>query len=102
MDDCENKIVDELQWKNTITVIEEVEGHGLFFLASQDFEIRKLGLDILRITESFDQALYEQTKKTKDTHSRSHSKFAADIGTRVIFILQTTDFSNLLAHKSNI
>lgn len=99
MDDCENKIVDELQWKNTITVIEEVEGHGLFFLASQDFEIRKLGLDILRITESFDQALYEQTKKTKDTHSRSHSKFAADIGTRVIFILQTTDFFKLISSQ---
>lgn len=97
--ESENKIVDELQWKNIITVIEEVEGHGLFFLASQDFEIRKLGLDILRITENFDQALYEQTKRTKDTHTRSNSKFAADIGTRVIFILQTTDFFKLISSQ---
>ncbi|CCH42316.1 hypothetical protein BN7_1860 [Wickerhamomyces ciferrii] len=104
-ENSDNKIVDELQWKNTITVIEEVEGHGLFFLSSQDFEIRKLGLNILRITENFDQALYDQTQTrakqpTKGNHNRSNSKFAADIGTRVIFILQTTDFFKLIgSHK---
>ncbi|KAH3676066.1 hypothetical protein WICMUC_002363 [Wickerhamomyces mucosus] len=93
---------DELEIKNTITIIEEVEGHGLFFLAAQDFEIRRLGLDILRITEKFDEALYESTSQSKSKtpkHSRSNSKFAADIGTRVIFILQSLDFVKLIGSQ---
>jgi hypothetical protein len=91
-------IIDEMQIKNTITVIEEVEGHGLFFLSSHDFEIRRMAISILKITESFDEALYEQTTKSKlkVKHSRSNSKFAADIGTRVIFILQSIDFFKLI------
>lgn len=99
--EVEEEKVDEIELKNTITVIEEVEGHGLFFLASQDFEIRKLGLSILRIVESFDEALYEKTTRSKQklTHTRSTSKFAADIGTRVYFILQSVDFFKLIGSQ---
>jgi hypothetical protein len=99
--EIEEDPVDELELKNTITVIEEVEGHGLFFLASQDFEIRKLGLTILRIVESFDEALYEKTEKSKpkNSHNRSNSKFAADVGTRVYFILQSVDFLKMIGSQ---
>ncbi|KAH3683511.1 hypothetical protein WICPIJ_005507 [Wickerhamomyces pijperi] len=101
-EETEEKI-DELEIKNTTTVIEEVEGHGLFFLCSQDFEIRRLGLEILRITEKFDDALYAKTSKNVATqkHARSNSRFAADVGTRVIFILQSLDFSRLISSQKN-
>ena len=93
--------VNELELKNTITVIEEVEGHGLFFLSSHDFEIRRLALSILKIVESFDQALYDKTQvsKPKKNHMRSNSKFAADVGTRVIFILQSVDFFKIISSQ---
>lgn len=103
--ESEEEVIDEIQLKNTITVIEEIEGHGLFFLSSHDFEIRRMAITILKITESFDEVLYEQTMKSKQKtkHSRSNSKYAADIGTRVIFILQSIDFFKLInSQKSTL
>ncbi|KAK6455792.1 transcriptional activator leucine zipper [Scheffersomyces xylosifermentans] len=99
---------DELEWKTIITVIEEVEGNGLFFLCSQDSKTRHYGITILKLVEHFDQAIYsitdvsekddeiitggEQSKK----HSRNSSKFAADVGTRLIHILEDIDFLELI------
>lgn len=98
---------DELEWKNIITVIEEIEGNGLFFLCSQDSKTRHYGISILKLVEQFDQAIYNITDNsgskltptssvTTKSHSRSSSKFAADIGTRLIHILEETDFLELI------
>lgn len=101
---------DELEWKTIITVIEEIEGNGLFFLCSQDSKTRHYGLSILKLVEQFDQAIYNITDSSGSkltptssnnlaavkTHSRSSSKFAADIGTRLIHILEETDFLELI------
>lgn len=100
---------DELEWKVMITVIEEVEGNGLFFLCSLDSEVRHYGILILKLVELFDQAIYTITDRSIDspadinvkseetkTHSRSSSKFAADIGARLIHILEDVDFFDLI------
>lgn len=112
---------DELEWKNIITVIEEVEGNGLFFLCSQDSQTRQLGIYILKLVEQFDQAIYNITDTPKSstatlpaspekesqsperakTHSRSSSKFAADVGTRLIHILEDIDFLELIKPFKN-
>lgn len=89
-----------LEWKNTVTVIEEVEGNGLFFLCSQDPATRKLGIQILRIISKFDEAMMEKTIKGTQGHSRSSSHFAADRGTRLVDLLNECDYQTLLDHKS--
>lgn len=105
---------DELEWKNIITVIEEVEGNGLFFLCSQDSKTRHFGIYILKLVEQFDQEIFNITDtnsapaKSKllspngsKSHSRSSSKFAADIGTRLIHLLEDTDFLELIKPFKN-
>lgn len=95
---------EELEWKTIITVIEEVEGNGLFFLCSQDSKVRHYGVSILKLVEQFDQAIFNMTNggnmKCKDastkSHSRSSSKFAADIGTRLIHVFEDLDFLELI------
>ncbi|CCE79376.1 Piso0_001435 [Millerozyma farinosa CBS 7064] len=96
---------DELEWKTVITIVEEVEGNGLFFLCSQDSQTRSLGLSILKMVEQFDQTIYNITDRNRDynekldtnkSHSRNSSKFAADIGTRLIHVLEDTDFLELI------
>lgn len=105
---------EDLEWKEIITVIEEIEGNGLFFLCSQDFTTRFHGLSILKLVEKFDQVIYEITdtnninnnipnnnnnaneEKQMKQHSRSSSKFAADVGTRLANVLQDIDFFELL------
>lgn len=98
---------DDLEWKEIITVIEEIEGNGLFFLCSQDFTTRFQGLSILKLVEKFDQVIYEITDSNESAnnlkddrqlkqHSRSSSKFAADVGTRLANVLQDVDFFELL------
>lgn len=79
----------KLEWKNIVTVIEEVEGNGLFFICSHDFSVRKLGIRILKIVSKFDEAMVEKTEKMSDkSHSRSSSlHFAADRGNRLIDLL---------------
>lgn len=94
--------VESLEWKNTITVIEEVEGNGLFFLCSQDASIRHLGIQILRIISKFDEAMVEKTVKFSRGHSRSSSYFAADRGTRLVDLLNDTDFYFLLENKKTL
>ncbi|KAH3901318.1 Tao3p SCDLUD_002809 [Saccharomycodes ludwigii] len=94
----QDKIVtQELEYKNTCTVIEEVEGNGLFFLCSHDAGIRRLALKILRSVAKFDSAMCEKTTKMEKSHSRtSSSKFFAESGSRLIDILNTCDFSKLV------
>ncbi|EMG46163.1 hypothetical protein G210_3608, partial [Candida maltosa Xu316] len=90
---------EELEWKTIATVIEDIEGNGLFFLCSQDPKIRFYGIQILRLVEQFDQAIYNITDYSTPTskqHSRSSSKFAADVGTRLIHILEDFDFVELI------
>lgn len=88
-----------LELKNTATVIEEVEGNGLFFLCSQDPAIRKLGVQVLRITSRFDEVTIGKTTKMSGGHSRSSSRFAADSGTRLVDLLNESDFNSLIDSK---
>ncbi|PIS57157.1 hypothetical protein CJI97_000183 [Candidozyma auris] len=100
------KPYEELEWKNIVTVVEEVEGNGLFFLCSQDSRVRSLALSILRIVEQFDQSLYHFTDRKKEPspssggtmkgHSRNSSKYVADEGTRLIHVLEEVDLMSLL------
>lgn len=101
---------EELEWKKIVTVIEEVEGNGLFFLCSHDSSTRLLAISILRIVEQFDQTLFDLTDSKKDasnkrngatgntnkTHSRSSSKYVADEGTRLIHVLESADLMEML------
>lgn len=81
--------LDELEWKQIINVIEEVEGNGLFFLCLTEPKVRHHGLAILRIVSRFDRAMSQASDPPPaPRHTRSPSKFAADIGTRLIDILE--------------
>ncbi|EGV63049.1 transcriptional activator leucine zipper [Yamadazyma tenuis ATCC 10573] len=107
------KASDELEWKTIITVIEEIEGNGLFFLCSQDHKVRYYGISILKLVDQFDQEIYNATDNTNNPteangstgsagnghtqdHSRTSSKFAADFGTRLIHVFEKTDFLDLI------
>lgn len=100
------KPYEELEWKTIITVIEEVEGNGLFFLCSNDSRIRLFAISILKIVEQFDQSIYNSTEKElspADTnsgsgkgHSRSSSKYVADEGTRLIQVMENQDILELI------
>lgn len=100
------KPYEELEWKNVITVIEAVEGNGLFFLCSGDSRVRQCAVAILRIVEQFDQCIYDSTDtKTKleppnvsvgKGHSRTSSKYVADEGTRLIQVIDNIDLLDLL------
>ncbi|CCH61428.1 hypothetical protein TBLA_0E03740 [Henningerozyma blattae CBS 6284] len=95
-DMTEHKEQDSLEWKSTITVIEDVEGNGLFFLCSQDATVRRLAIEILRITRKFDFAMFEKTIRVTDTHARMPSYLTTDRGTRLIDVLNDSDYSSLL------
>ncbi|KAL3241154.1 Tao3p [Nakaseomyces bracarensis] len=91
-----------LEWKNTITVIEEVEGNGLFFLCSYEAHVRALGVRILKIISKFDEAMIAKTVKlSSNNHVRTVSNhFAADSGTRLIDILNNCNVSAILNPNS--
>lgn len=106
------KPYEELEWKTIITVIEEVEGNGLFFLCSSDSRIRLFAISILKIVEQFDQSIYNNTEKdiTPSTttnsgsgkgHSRSSSKYVADEGTRLIHVLENQNILELIKPLKN-
>lgn len=108
------KPYEELEWKNVITVIEAVEGNGLFFLCSGDSRVRQCAVAILKIVEQFDQSIYDSTDmKSPDSnesknvlssptvnaakgHSRTSSKYAAEEGTRLIQVIDNIDLLDLL------
>ncbi|CDK29043.1 unnamed protein product [Kuraishia capsulata CBS 1993] len=100
------KVVDEIEMKNIITIIDEVEGNGLFFFFSHDFHVRHLGSQILRLVVQFDEVIYDMTTNSnaadsvhsgKRSHARMPSKFVAELGTRLIQVLETTDFFELIS-----
>lgn len=103
------KPYEELEWKTIITVIEEVEGNGLFFLCSNDSRIRLFAISILKVVEQFDQSIYNSTNKelspstttnansnSAKGHSRSSSKYVADEGTRLIQVMENQDILELI------
>lgn len=100
------KPYEELEWKTIITVIEEVEGNGLFFLCSHDSRIRLFAISILKVVEQFDQSIYNSTNKelspstsnstSTKGHSRSSSKYVADEGTRLIRVMENQDILELI------
>lgn len=89
LDGVHLKPYEELEWKNIVTVIEAVEGNGLFFLCSGDKHVRQCGVSILRIVEQFDQCIYESTDGMKrasgtgsiDDDSEGHGK--SETGTAI-------------------
>lgn len=121
---------DELEWKTIVTVVEDIEGNGLFFLCSQDSKTRHYGVCILRTVEEFDTVVRSKTdgthqgvrmsqweKKMEEERGREKmeeekgqekeksddgkngdvaSKYAAPAGTRLIHLLDTVDFVELL------
>lgn len=93
-------VSEDLEWQVIITLVEEIEGNGLFFLCAQDPKIRYYGSSILKLVDQFDQAIYNLTDlpsaNASKKHSRSSSKFAADFGTRLIHVLEDTDFMELI------
>lgn len=105
------KPYEEMEWKTMITVIEEIEGNGLFFLCSNDSRMRLFAISILKIVEQFDQSIYNNTEKemspsTTNTssakgHSRSSSKYVADEGTRLIHIMENQDLIDLIKPIKN-
>ncbi|AAS53058.2 AER378Wp [Eremothecium gossypii ATCC 10895] len=87
---------EKIEWKNIATVIEDVEGNGLFFLCSHDPAVRRLALQILKITSNFDEVILEKTGRFERQHSRTKSTFVAERGTRLIDLLQTLNVVKLL------
>ncbi|KAG7699493.1 hypothetical protein KL951_001210 [Ogataea haglerorum] len=108
----ETKPFEDLELKTIVTIIDEVEGNGLFFLFSHDFRVRFLGSQILRIIAQFDEVIYDLTSDTggakdpeedsKKVHNRMPSKFAAEFGTRVIHVLESLDFFEFIGPKKPI
>ena len=101
------KPYEELEWKNIITVIEEVEGNGLFFLCSDDSTKRLLAIAILKLVEQFDQSIYNSTDKknvspitsgasSQRGHSRTSSKYVGDEGSRLIYHIENADMLELI------
>lgn len=93
---------EKLEWKNVSTVIEEVEGNGLFFLCSYDPSVRKLAIRILEIISKFDEAMAEKAEKIKQGHSRIPSlHFAADRGNRLIDFMNDVNIISLISSQKN-
>ncbi|OBA19876.1 transcriptional activator leucine zipper [Metschnikowia bicuspidata var. bicuspidata NRRL YB-4993] len=101
------KPYEELEWKNIITVIEEVEGNGLFFLCSDDSTKRLLAISVLKLVEQFDQSIYNSTdnkevspiasgESSQMGHSRKSSKYVADEGSRLIYHIENADMLDLI------
>ncbi|KAG5355990.1 Cell polarity protein [Yarrowia sp. B02] len=73
---------DDVDFNSVWAVVEEVESNGLFFLCSQNRNVRHLALKILRLTVSFDEVL------------------SGVSGSRVISLLDSTTANELL-EKAN-
>ncbi|ODV87445.1 hypothetical protein CANARDRAFT_26842 [[Candida] arabinofermentans NRRL YB-2248] len=109
----EFKTIEELELKNIVSIIDEVEGNGLFFLFSHDFRVRFLGSQILRVVAQFDEVIYDLTtsddtsskaaeEEFKKAHNRMPSKFVAEFGTRIIHVLESLDCFEFIQPKKAI
>ncbi|KAG5367747.1 Cell polarity protein [Yarrowia sp. C11] len=78
LDAIKSKNDDSVDFNSVWAVVEEVESNGLFFLCSQNRNVRHLALKILRLTVSFDEVL------------------SGVSGSRVISLLDSTSANDLL------
>ncbi|OWB63506.1 hypothetical protein B5S29_g4490 [[Candida] boidinii] len=97
----ETKVYEELELKNIITVIDEVEGNGLFFLFSHDFRIRFLGSQILRVVAQFDEVIYDLTTKDKGTDASIDTEIKPSLNPSISKDYEITNPA-LLANKKKL
>lgn len=106
-------VAEELELKNVANVLDEVEGYGLLFVYSHDFQVRRQGLRVLRIVAEFDKKIRgasqpleppqplqllqsaepaEQPQPQTQTHQMTPSKYAAEFGTRLTHVLSNLNW----------
>lgn len=80
----------DTQMLNLWSVVEEIEGNGLYFLCSQDLQIRPLGLRVLWLTTTMDQAVinYQASQQSEKLETKP---------SRIIDLLQKTPISQALS-----
>lgn len=87
---------------NIWNIIEEVEGNGLFFLCSQDRNIRQCAIRILRLTAEFDDLLSSDSsniKRDSVASSTSNDSNLDLISSRIINFFEKTE--PLTLYKKN-
>ena len=87
---------EDLKLNSLWTIIEEVEGNGLFFICSQDLVIRQYAFKLLRLTAEFESVILSDST-TKSGNSGLDS--ATSLSSRLIHLFETTD--PLLVFKSS-
>lgn len=91
---CEKS--EDLKLNSLWTMIEEAEGNGLFFICSQDLDIRQYAFKILRLTSEFESVILgESSAKTGNLNNDG----ATSLSSRLIYLFETTD--PLLVFKSS-
>ena len=85
---------EEMEMTTVWTVIEEIEGHGLFFLCHQSQKVRHFALKILRLIREFDTALLDDVPETSEglnirSHNRNPSR--VDRGARVMDVFDASE-----------
>lgn len=102
----DSKKYEDMELKEIITIIDDVEGNALFFLFAHDSRVRFLGCQILKLVSQFDEAIYylssNETDEIKKTHTRLPSKFAAEVGTRIIDVLGSLDIVEFMKAKKHL
>lgn len=102
----DTKKYEDLELKEIITIIDEVEGNALFFLFAHDSRVRFLGSQILKLVSQFDEAIYylssNEADEVKKTHTRLPSKFAAEVGSRIIEVLGALDVIEFMKNKKHL
>lgn len=90
----DGKLADSMFMNDLWSAVEDIEGNGLFFLCSQDRNIRHLAIQLLRLTVAFDEAIKEKDGKCSDANS---SDKAVDPSSyRIINYLDSADAFSLL------
>lgn len=102
----DGKKYEDLELKEIITIIDDVEGNALFFLFAHDSRCRFLGSQILKLVTQFDEVIYylssNETEEVKKTHTRLPSKFAAEVGSRIIEVLGSLDIVEFMKSKKQL
>ncbi|AOA65115.1 RAM signaling network component [Komagataella phaffii CBS 7435] len=97
----EQEVIEQLELKSIAAIIDEFEGNAMFFLCSHSIDVRTLGVKLLKLVVEFDNFFNEAPQAGSNDnegngHIRATSKFAAEFGTRVIQVLETIDFFELM------